>query len=234
MEQQQRAGMFLGKHTRQARNGRSSTGSPLLPRVQHRNRLARILDIQRRLQFDRICCRRIDETDPRTAARPFSPSVRLSPNATYFVTLSRSGVSVTVNEHCACREAASTAVHETAVVPTLNELPDAGVQVVVTGVAPPVTVGGGYVIVCPLPDTPRVVMFAGHVMVGAAGCGAGSFGLLHADSAIETATRTQWAAVWKFLPSATAIIPRRCRDTSAASHRGTWLRPQAREWQARR
>ena len=55
------------------------------------------------------------------------------------------GVSVTVNEHCARCAAASTAVHATAVVPTLKELPDVGVQVTVTGDAPPVTVAGGYV-----------------------------------------------------------------------------------------
>ena len=73
-------------------------------------------------------------------------------------------------------------MHDTAVVPTLKEVPDAGVQVIVTGDAPPVTVAGGYVTGCPLPGTPRVVMFAGHVIVGAGGFRPGSFGLLHADS----------------------------------------------------
>ena len=80
---------------------------------------------------------------PRRPSLPFCPSVRLSPNATNFVTLTSIGVNVTLNEHWACRDAASTAVHDTAVVPTLNGLPDAGVHVTVTGVAPPVTVAGG-------------------------------------------------------------------------------------------
>jgi hypothetical protein len=80
---------------------------------------------------------------PITAARPFSPSVKLSPNATYFVTLISCDVSVTLNAHCACRELASTAVQDTAVVPTLNELPEGGVHVTVIGDVPPLTVAGG-------------------------------------------------------------------------------------------
>jgi len=89
-------------------------------------------------------------------------------------------------------------VQDTAVVPTLKDVPDAGVHVVVTGEAPPVTVGGGYVIACPLPETPRAVMFAGHVIVGAEGFGAGSFGLPHADTASAAATTPQYAIVFKF------------------------------------
>ena len=61
----------------------------------------------------------------------------------HLITLITSGVNVTENEHCACRDAASTAVHDTAVVPTLNVLPEAGVHVTVTGDVPPVTVAGG-------------------------------------------------------------------------------------------
>src|SRR4051812_36277398 len=87
--------------------------------------------------------------------RPSSPSVKLSPKATNFVTPSSSGVSVTVNAHCACRDNASTPVHGTAVVPTLNEEPEPGVQVTFTGAAPPVTVGSGYETFCVPPGTPR-------------------------------------------------------------------------------
>ena len=65
----------------------------------------------------------------------------LSPKARNFVTLRRSGVNVTVNEHSARREIVSTALHATGVVPTLNGSPDFGAQVTVTGTAPPVTVG---------------------------------------------------------------------------------------------
>ena len=90
-------------------------------------------------------------------------------------------------------------MHATAVVPTLNEVPDAGVHVVVTGEAPPVTVAAGYVTGWPLPGTPRVVMFAGHVMTGAGGCCPGSFGLLQADSASATATTPQYAWFFNFL-----------------------------------
>jgi hypothetical protein len=122
----------------------------------------------------------------------------------YLVTLTSIGVRVTVNEHCACRDAASIAVHATAVVPTLNEVPDAGVQVIDTGDAPPVTVAGGYVTICPLPGTPRVVMFAGHVIVGAGGFCPGSFGLLHADSVSAMATKPQCAIVCRCLRSGTA------------------------------
>jgi len=64
----------------------------------------------------------------------------------------------------------------------LNELPDAGVHVVVTGEAPPVTMAGGYVTAWPLPGTPRTVMLAGHEMVGPAGGGAGSLGFPHPAS----------------------------------------------------
>jgi hypothetical protein len=60
-------------------------------------------------------------------------------------------------------------VHDTAVVPTVKEVPDAGVQVIDTGDAPPVTVAGGYVTDSPLPGTPLVVMFAGQVIEGAVG-----------------------------------------------------------------
>ena len=87
------------------------------------------------------------------------------------------------------------AVQDTVVVPTLNVLPDAGVHVLFTGEAPPVTVGGGYVTDCPPPGTPRVVMFDGHVIVGAEGCGVGSFGLLHADKTTAAATTLHWTGL---------------------------------------
>jgi hypothetical protein len=94
----------------------------------------------------------------------------------------------------------------------LNVLPEAGVHAMFTGDVPPVTVGGGYVTDCPLPGTPRVVMFAGHVIVGADGCGVGSFGLLHPDNAKAATTALQWASLNAFQPYRTvaysAPIPR--------------------------
>jgi hypothetical protein len=41
-------------------------------------------------------------------------------------------------------------------------------------------------------------MFAGHVIVGAAGFGAGSFGLLHADTMSAAAMTLQCVTVFKF------------------------------------
>jgi hypothetical protein len=61
------------------------------------------------------------------------------------VTLSKSGVSVTEKEHCAWRAIASTALHATAVEPTVKGAPEPGVHVTFTGAAPPVTTGAGYV-----------------------------------------------------------------------------------------
>ena len=71
--------------------------------------------------------------------------MKLSPNATNFVTLSRRGVSVTVKEHWAGRDIASTALHATGVVPAVKGEPDPGVHVTFTGAAPPVTTGAAYV-----------------------------------------------------------------------------------------
>jgi len=55
-------------------------------------------------------------------------------------------------------------------------------------------------------------MFAGHVIVGADGCGVGSFGLLHPDNAKAATTALQWASLNAFQPYRTvaysAPIPR--------------------------
>jgi hypothetical protein len=50
-------------------------------------------------------------------------------------------LTVTLKEHVAARAIASFAVHVTVVVPDANELPEAGVQLDVTGGVPPATVG---------------------------------------------------------------------------------------------
>jgi len=63
--------------------------------------------------------------------------------------------------------------------------------VVVTGDAPPVTVAGGYVTACPLPGTPRTVMLAGQAIVGAPGCGVGSFGFPHPLHSTASAATTR-------------------------------------------
>src|SRR3954451_20398254 len=75
--------------------------------------------------------------------RPTSPSVRLSPNASYFVAAMVKPDRVTLNEQDAWRDCASLAAQVTDVVPSGKDEPDARVQLVVTGGAPPVTVGGG-------------------------------------------------------------------------------------------
>src|ERR1051325_8949282 len=58
--------------------------------------------------------------------RPVSPSVRLSPNASYFVTLSESAFKMTLNVHDAWRDIASVAWQLTGVVPSGKLVPDAG------------------------------------------------------------------------------------------------------------
>jgi hypothetical protein len=52
-------------------------------------------------------------------------------------------VNVTLKEHDAGRACASVAVQFTLVEPRGNDVPDVGEQVVVTGAAPPDTVGAG-------------------------------------------------------------------------------------------
>jgi len=71
----------------------------------------------------------------------FSPLVKLSPNASYFLAPSATPFSVTRNEHDAWRDIASLAVQFTVVSPRGKLTPDAGAQVVVTGAVPCVTVG---------------------------------------------------------------------------------------------
>jgi hypothetical protein len=75
-----------------------------------------------------------------------SPSVMLSPNATNRVAEIRGGsVTVTLKLHDASRWRASVAVHMTVVEPLMKVAPLAGVQAVVTGWAPPTTIGAAYV-----------------------------------------------------------------------------------------
>src|SRR5580692_8697033 len=85
---------------------------------------------------------------------PSSPAVMLSPNARNLVAVSIGGAStVTVNTQASARCSASVAVHDTAVVPTLNAVPDWMVQLVVTGGLPLVNVGLGKVTAVDVPDT---------------------------------------------------------------------------------
>ena len=58
--------------------------------------------------------------------------------------------------------------------------------------------------VWPPPEAPRGVMFAGQVSDGAAGCGAGSFGLRQADSDSARLMTLQCASVWRVLRCTTA------------------------------
>src|SRR3954462_13810920 len=106
-----------------------------------------------------------------TFALPVSPSVRLSPNASYLVTARVKPASVTLNEQLAWRCCASCAVQLTEVVPSGKVLPEGCVQVVVTGAAPAVTVGLGYVTAWPAPRTSWTPTSLGHAIWG--GCAAG-------------------------------------------------------------
>ena len=63
----------------------------------------------------------------------FSPAVKLSPNASIFRIGMLIPLSVTLNEHVACRACASLAVQLTAVVPSGKLAPDKGEHVVLTG-----------------------------------------------------------------------------------------------------
>jgi hypothetical protein len=120
-----------------------------------------------------------------------------------FVTLSKSPVSVTENEHCACCAMLSRAVQATAVVPTAKIAPDAGAHVVVTGAAPPVVTGDAYVTVCPADPTPRTVTLAGHAIAGAAGVGPGVVG---------PPQRTATHAIASAAPRITPLVARRPRS----------------------
>jgi hypothetical protein len=72
------------------------------------------------------------------------PSVMLSPYATYLVALNCGARDTdTAVTHVAACFAESCAEQNTVVFPTTNVDPLAGVHVVETGAAPPVTVGGG-------------------------------------------------------------------------------------------
>src|SRR5262245_17811795 len=91
----------------------------------------------------------------------------LSPKARNFVNLTRGmAVTFTWNTHCERCEVVSVAVHTTSDVPNGNAEPVARVQVVDTGVTPPVTVGAGY---CTNANDVSLstLMSAGHVMTGA-------------------------------------------------------------------
>ena len=56
----------------------------------------------------------------------------------------------------------SDALHVTVVVPTSNDVPDSGVQVIVTGARPPLTVGAPYDTATACPSIDCVTMFGGH------------------------------------------------------------------------
>jgi hypothetical protein len=107
-----------------------------------------------------------------------------------------------VNVQRAERPAASDAVHETVVDPTANVAPDDGVQVVVSGAWPPVTVGAENVTDAPVaPAAAAADALAGHV-TARVGVGVGVMGVLlpqednasaatPADDAIELSRRAR-------------------------------------------
>jgi hypothetical protein len=75
---------------------------------------------------------------------PSFPSVMLSPNATYFVTLIRGDtVTVTVKLQESMRSSESVTVHTTGVDPAGKLEPLDGEQTMETGTVPPTTMGDG-------------------------------------------------------------------------------------------
>jgi len=82
---------------------------------------------------------------------------------------------VTVKEHDACRDRASVAVQLTVVGPKGNDAPEAGVQGVVTGAAPAVTVGLANVTTWDAPVIPLTDTSAGHAICGGSVTGVGGW-----------------------------------------------------------
>src|SRR4029079_15274346 len=107
---------------------------------------------------------------PATLGRPVSPAVMLSPNASYLVRAIEKPVRLTLNEHVVARDAASEAEQVTAVVPSGNAAPDAGLQAVWTAPLPPVTAGGSNVTGWVAPGTARMEISAGQaICIGVVG-----------------------------------------------------------------
>src|SRR3954470_2950351 len=105
--------------------------------------------------------------------RPFSPSVKLSPTASYLVTLIVTPVSVTLKAQLDCRPAASLAVQLTDVVPSGKLVPGARAHVTATGAVPPLVVGRSNGTFCDPALTPRIVTSAGQVICGGFTTGVG-------------------------------------------------------------
>lgn len=125
----------------------------------------------------------------------------LSPNATIRVKLNLGGgCTTTLNEHDADRCRASVAVHVTDAVPMLKTDPLVGVQLVVTGGAPSVTIGVK-VTVAPWAVVACCGAGAGHEIWGASGTvGGGGVGSVGAEQRLEirAATTTSGnASEWK-------------------------------------
>jgi hypothetical protein len=103
----------------------------------------------------------------------------LSPNATKVVAASSGGgTTVTNNVHVSVRCSPSVAVHDTVVCPMVNNDPDAGVHVVVTGalpftaVAEPYTTGVATSVV-----VKWMICGVGHVIFGGSGTTGGGTGV---------------------------------------------------------
>jgi hypothetical protein len=96
-----------------------------------------------------------------------TPLVMLSPNATNLVTDSRgTRVTVTAKLHEALRCSLSRTVQVTLVDPTGNADPVGGRHVVVTGAAPPLTTGEGYVTVTGFASRACTTGGVGQLIVG--------------------------------------------------------------------
>jgi hypothetical protein len=103
---------------------------------------------------------------------PSSPAVMLSPKARNDVVVSRGGSrTVTENEQDAVRCDASVTVQVTVFCPIAKGDPGGGVQAVVTGSLPLLTIGSANVTAAGPPSIDCAVCAAGQMMVGGSGVG---------------------------------------------------------------
>src|SRR4051794_23528785 len=113
-------------------------------------------------------------------------------------------LTVTLNEHVACRACASFAAQLTVVVPSEKVDPDTGVQVVVTGAAPLLTVGAEYVTACDVVVTPLTLTSTGQAICGAVVVG--PVGPPGAELEPHAAAATKARAVARRMKSLEAIL----------------------------
>src|SRR5579862_8571122 len=137
-----------------------------------------------------MCCPKIP-----AEAVPSSPHVMLSPNARKEVVVSLGGGSTTTGKvQDAARAFASLVEQVTVVVPTGNVAPLTGVQLVLSGAWPPVTVGAPNETGCPDPSSESTGSGAiGQAIWGGFVAGVGAVDVLppHATNHVHTLALTK-------------------------------------------